>query len=163
MRQAEIDPTKFPISGYARAAMERGNPSAFECPLISHIEGNLWMGGCIEGVRLPDDFKTVFALYDGQSFRVGPSTEVVRMTMLDSLTQSLDSVDSDARRIVDAMKHGKVLVHCQAGLNRSGLLTARVLTLMGHSGPEAISILRERRSPLVLCNEAFENWIAGIA
>lgn len=74
---AEIDPTKYPISGYARAALERGGnagDAAFSCPLISHIEGNLWMGGCIEGVRLPDDFRYVFSLYDGQEYIVGADT-----------------------------------------------------------------------------------------
>jgi hypothetical protein len=47
--------------------------------------------------------------------------------------------------------------HCHAGLNRSGLLVA--LYLHRHRGyriSEAIDLLRQRRSPLVLCNPVFD-------
>lgn len=54
---------------------------------------------------------------------------------------------------------GKTLVHCQAGLNRSNLIAALALIRGGMAPAGAISLLRERRSPVVLCNEAFESWL----
>jgi protein-tyrosine phosphatase len=51
------------------------------------------------------------------------------------------------------------LVHCQAGLNRSGVVVAYALMLNGMSAAEAIARIRERRSPAVLCNPQFERWL----
>jgi hypothetical protein len=56
-------------------------------------------------------------------------------------------------------KTGPCLVHCQAGLNRSSLVVARVLMLEGATADEAIGLLREKRSPACLCNPAFEEWL----
>lgn len=53
----------------------------------------------------------------------------------------------------------RVLIRCQAGLNRSGLVTALVLMLDGHSATEAVNQLRARRSPWALCNDAFVDWL----
>jgi hypothetical protein len=56
--------------------------------------------------------------------------------------------------------------HCHAGLNRSGFAVAAYLHV--HRGmriSEAIATLRERRSPIALCNHAFERtlreWYGG--
>ena len=47
--------------------------------------------------------------------------------------------------------------HCHAGLNRSGLALGAYLHLYGGMRiSDAISTMRERRSPLVLCNALFE-------
>jgi protein-tyrosine phosphatase len=54
-------------------------------------------------------------------------------------------------------------VHCQAGLNRSGLITARALMLRGMSATDAIQLLRKRRDPAVLCNAVFANWLVDRA
>lgn len=53
----------------------------------------------------------------------------------------------------------RVLIRCQAGVNRSGLVTALVLMLQGMSAEEAIALLRERRSPVVLSNSYFERFL----
>lgn len=72
---------------------------------------------------------------------------------------ALELSDDVARRLSE----GQVcLIHCQAGLNRSGLLAARTLMKRGHTADEAIALLREKRSPLVLCNDAFENWLRSL-
>jgi protein-tyrosine phosphatase len=55
-----------------------------------------------------------------------------------------------------------VLVHCQAGLNRSGVVVARALMADGMSAVEAVSLIRERRSPACLCNPAFERWLSTV-
>ena len=59
-----------------------------------------------------------------------------------------------------AWKKGKrVLVRCQAGWNRSGLVTALVLIKDGMDAQTAIALLREKRSPLAICNSTFERWL----
>jgi hypothetical protein len=57
-------------------------------------------------------------------------------------------------------KQGKrVAAKCQAGYNRSGLIIALVLLKEGYSADEAISLIRERRSPNALCNPHFVKFI----
>jgi hypothetical protein len=53
----------------------------------------------------------------------------------------------------------RVLIRCQAGLNRSGLVTALVLVREGYSASDAIRLIRERRSPWALCNNSFQEWL----
>ncbi len=54
-----------------------------------------------------------------------------------------------------------VLVHCQAGLNRSGVVTALALMLNGDvaTADKAIALLRARRGEAVLCNPLFVTWL----
>ena len=76
------------------------------------------------------------------------------------------SVDGDevariSRWVNDCRKQGPTLVHCQAGLNRSGIIVGHALM----TGPErmtaddAIETMRRKRSPAVLCNSTFEQWL----
>ena len=53
----------------------------------------------------------------------------------------------------------RVLIRCQAGLNRSGLVTALVLVLAGWDPADAIRHLRDQRSPHVLFNDHFVRWL----
>ncbi len=53
----------------------------------------------------------------------------------------------------------RVLVRCQAGLNRSGLVTALVLVSAGWDPAEAIRHIRARRSPHALFNHHFVRWL----
>ena len=55
--------------------------------------------------------------------------------------------------------HRPVLVHCQAGLNRSSLVAARALMFEGRPAVDAIAVVRKRRSPACLCNQAFEEYL----
>jgi hypothetical protein len=57
----------------------------------------------------------------------------------------------------------RVLIRCQAGLNRSGLVTALVLMLDGFSPADAIDLIRQRRSASALCNDAFVRWLLSNA
>jgi hypothetical protein len=57
-------------------------------------------------------------------------------------------------------KAGKrVLIRCQAGLNRSGLITALVLIRDGMAAADAIELIREKRAGAALCNITFERWL----
>src|SRR3954471_17732753 len=53
----------------------------------------------------------------------------------------------------------RVLIRCQAGLNRSGLVTALVLMLEGSDAESAIRRIPQRRSPWALCNHDFVTWL----
>ncbi len=52
-----------------------------------------------------------------------------------------------------------VMIRCQAGLNRSGLVTALVLVMDGWDPAEAIRHIRARRSPHALFNRHFVRWL----
>lgn len=149
------------IEGYAVAARESGKDGRFSAPLISHIEDNLYVGGCINGVRLSDDFQTVVSLYKWERYILGPNTERAEFTMYDDPTtlpsEQLHEIADLAVAALD--RGGKVLIHCQAGLNRSNLITALALMKRGRTATEAITLLREKRSPVVLCNQTFESWL----
>ena len=77
----------------------------------------------------------------------------------------------DARQVIELARLAyaawaggeRVLVRCQAGVNRSGLVTTLILMLAGYQAGEAIALLRSRRSPMVLCNEDFESWLRNCA
>lgn len=61
-------------------------------------------------------------------------------------------------------KAGKrVLIRCQAGWNRSGLVMALVLMREGYTAQAAIELIRERRSSSALCNSYFEEYLLSEA
>jgi hypothetical protein len=147
------------IEGFARAAIEQGQSGEFKVPLISQITDDLWTGGWLPDVKLPDDFLFVVSMYPWGKYELGLSTARIEVAMQDS-----DEVPDRAQlftlgRIVNAFRGaGKTLVHCQAGLNRSALVAGVALILDGHSPDEAIALLRSR-SEVVLCNAAFERCL----
>jgi protein-tyrosine phosphatase len=69
-----------------------------------------------------------------------------------------------ARLVADLVQDGhRVLVHCVQGLNRSGIVVARALMLLGYSAADAIDLVRHRRGldegfP-ALGNERFVQWL----
>lgn len=139
----------------------------FDVPLINLVQrlggGELWQGGCIDGLCLPDSFDFVLSLYPWEKYTLGPNTERVEVTMYDSLGQGFEQVDELADQVVERLRAGqKVLVHCQAGLNRSGLLGATVLKKLGLTGDQAVELMRATRGTnQVLCNSAFEAHVRG--
>ena len=148
------------IEGYARAALERGIDATFSAPLVSHIEGNLWVGGCINGVELPTDFVHVVSLYPWERYALAPTTQLREVEMYDAgLIPDVDQLHEVADYVVACLNQGQTLIHCQAGLNRSNLVAGLALVKQGRKPEDAIALLRERRSPLVLCNQAFEDWL----
>ena len=156
--QADLD--THHITGYV------GNGYYVHCPLISMVSGNnlLYMGGCIDGVRLPDDFDTVISLYPWEQYELGPNTIRHEYRMHDSnAVPPWEELKGPVLTAMTSLSAGKkTLIHCQAGLNRSGLITALVMTanpLGTRTMAENIAVLRERRHSLVLCNTAFENYL----
>lgn len=151
------DPTVQRMSGYAI----HGN-TPFDVPFISHIEGNIWQGGCQTGLLLPHFFKSLVSLYPWERYKVTqeiPLDNEVYVRMYDSENQGFDQVELLAELVNEFSKQGPVLVHCQAGLNRSSLVAGRALMLQGKTAKEAIELLRLKRSPACLCNKTFEKYL----
>jgi hypothetical protein len=145
-------------------------------PLWSEVLPGLWQGGTHDndvvwyggkGTKVGvtrADFEFVTTLY-ADANPVDWFVEEVRFGIYDSDVEHIDK--ARLFRIVkqthDAWKNGdKVLIRCQAGWNRSGLVTALVLMRDGMPAHEAIQLIREKRSPFALCNSAFEAWLLAM-
>lgn len=133
-----------------------------DVPFVSQIKGNLWQGGCEDGMVLPRHFRHLISLYQWEEYTVnhGLDSRLV-VEMYDDVDQTFGQVDALARWVKNCVAHGPTLVHCQAGLNRSSLVAGRTLTMMGYTGKQAIKLLRENRSEACLCNPAFETWLGA--
>ena len=147
-----------------------------DIPLVSHIVDNLYVGGYDFRADLGDFFTHIFSLYKWESYKdtgnLGPDTVHKAWTMYDGHGEILAQDENEnpvdlgeiVYQIVSALnKGGNVLVHCQAGINRSNLLTALVLRAWkGLTSAEAIDLLRRQRSELVLANKTFENYLRSL-
>lgn len=155
------DPTKKRMVGVAY----HGN-TPFDVPYISEIAPNLWQGGCEDGLVLPDNIDKVLSLYPWERYTIKrKDVERVEIRMYDSTDQSFKQVFELARMVNDWRADGhNVLIHCQAGLNRSSLVTAVTLLESGEAktGVDAIKIVRENRSPACLCNPSFEEYLLNM-
>lgn len=158
------DFTQHRVQGWVPHAASRGMDPNLDVPLISHVHEGLWQGGCMHGVVLPADFDLVLSLYPWEQYTLTGKTKRHEVKLYDSLDQEVDAVDGLADLVVRQLKKDQtVLVHCQAGLNRSGLVAAVVLVKLGFTPDDAIRKLRESRCELVLSNEAFENHVRSLA
>ena len=95
----------------------------------------------------------------GSAVRYAETSRARTFLMMDSLDQDPGQIPAVAAWVNACRKDGPVLVQCQAGLNRSSLVTATALMLGGMTADAAIALLREKRSPACLCNPAFEEWL----
>jgi hypothetical protein len=152
----DADLTSHHIEGIAR----EGN-TPFSCSLISHVEGNLWQGGCRGGINLRGKFKHIVSLYPWECYNPGAELDSFTEVRLYDGPVVPDEAQlfSLALWINVCVTTGPTLVHCQAGLNRSGLLAGLSLVLRGWTAEAAITQLRAQRSPAVLCNKTFEKWL----
>jgi protein-tyrosine phosphatase len=101
------------------------------------------------------------SLYPWESYRLGEEVEgalIVRLFDRGEIPDR-DLLVGIATWVNVVRKLGPTLVHCQAGLNRSGLVAALALVLSGVKPADAIALLREKRCAAVLCNAAFESWL----
>lgn len=155
----QADLASHHIEGIARM----GN-TGFSCPLITRVEDDLWQGGCRNGANLHGYFKNIISLYPWERFNPGGELDsFTEVRLLDGPTiPNEKQLYTLAAWINICRKNGRTLVHCQAGLNRSGLLTGLSLILKGFEPKDAITLLRASRSPAVLCNQSFEQWLMGL-
>ena len=146
----------------------------WDFPLWSEILPGLWLGGTDDddtietGVNTykprmitKDDFDTVVTLYSWAQ-PVDWLVEEVRYGFYDSEISHIDfaAVERAADFAYQAWKSGKrVLIRCQAGINRSGLVMAHVLMKDKYKAREAIDLMREKRSKAVLLNRHFVDYL----
>jgi protein-tyrosine phosphatase len=152
----ELDPLAERISGVTVHGGMR-----FDAPCMTQVADNLWQGGCAPGLVLPPFIDHVVSLYPWERYAVGHELASFReVRMFDDATQPLDAVvPALAAWVNDCRRTGPTLVHCQAGLNRSGVVAAYALMLDGMSANDAIARIRQVRSSAVLCNPVFERWL----
>lgn len=139
-------------------------------PLWSEMLPNLWQGGTQEydkkrQLAIPmiskTEFDSVYTFY-AYANPVDWLVKEYRFGYFDS--PNTDFPIDDFKRIVtmahsDWKRGERVLIRCQAGLNRSGIITALVLIREGYSAREALDLMRTARHPLVLFNDHFEQWL----
>jgi hypothetical protein len=145
-----------------------------DIPLYSEILPNLWQGGTAEDDLVsqarelpreeePNFFDSVATL-TSYANPVGWHVKELRFGFPDaelSITNTED-VEHVADWAFGEWKSGrKVLIRCQAGLNRSGLIMALVLIRDGKSTTEAIEIIREKRAAIALNNVNFLEYLAA--
>ena len=140
--------------------------------LYSEILTNLFMGGTDDEdvIHIParvysrredlpfDSIVTMYAWarpadWNVQEFRYGVPDASIKDIDLNRLRQAVEFG-------YDRWKQGdRVLVRCQAGLNRSGLVMALILIKDGFTPYQAIDLIRQRRTDIALFNENFVNWL----
>jgi protein-tyrosine phosphatase len=162
-----IDPTRIDVAFDPSVQRMRGTTAhkrmVFDVPFITEIAPNLWQGGCENGLILPYHIKHLLSLYKWESYTVRHTLRTSHtVTMYDSLDQATGDIDKWARWVNARRRTGAVLVHCQAGLNRSSLVVARALMLGGCTADDAIGIVRAKRSPACLCNGSFEGHLRSL-
>lgn len=140
--------------------------------LYSEIIENLFMGGTDDNdvIHLPanpytsrDDlpFDSIVTMYAWarpadwkvQEYRYGVPDARISDMDLSRLRQTVNWGFKQWK------KGDRVLVRCQAGLNRSGLVTALILMKLGLSPEEAIKTIRKNRADIALFNEHYVRWL----
>ena len=82
-----------------------------------------------------------------------------------------DINDANIKKLLDIAYWGyqrwlsgeKVLIRCQAGLNRSGLITSLILIMDGLFPMSAVNLIREKRTPFALFNQNYVTWLTDQA
>ena len=140
--------------------------------LFSMIAPNLFQGGTddLDVIHLPvtnnrkrtdlpfDAIVTMYAWarpadWNVQEFRYGVPDASIKDIDLQRLKQAVEFG-------YDRWKAGdRVLIRCQAGLNRSGLVTALILIKDGCTPEQAINLIRESRGEDALFNTSFCTWL----
>jgi hypothetical protein len=141
--------------------------------LHSEILPNLYISGTLDGDVLenpmrytdlmgPCPFDSVVTLYGHarpygyyvREQRFGIADAEIDPLSVPEILQLADWLHSEWK-----LRNKVVAARCQMGWNRSGLIIALVLLKEGYSTDEAISLIRERRSPNALCNPHFVKFI----
>ena len=145
-----------PLAVWQRGETVHGDLD-YEVPYMTEIVPGLWQGGCANGLVLPDFIEHVVSLYPWERYVINmPLTSYMEVAMHDDCRAvDREQIEALARWVNVCRKTGPTLVHCQAGLNRSGLVVASALCLDGKGVYDTILHLRRIRSDAVLCNPRF--------
>lgn len=161
LEEYKADFASYPIMGFA------GEGQYYvRTPLFTQLTDNLWMGGTpAEMYFLPDMFEAVLNLHVWDYYGYNKlDVEYRAVQMYDSLSMpNMEFVNGLADWVEARLRKGKTtLVHCQAGLNRSGLVAGVVLTRLGMTPQQALDHMREKRSGAVLCNGFYEEALLNV-
>lgn len=143
-------------------------------PLCEHpwdeVVPGLWMGGhdvrsqsptaCVVGSQ----FDLVVSLTSRPGYGPDPGVEHVVARLADAVLDgpAAARVAELAGLVAEAVGAGRrVLVRCSGGLNRSGVVVAEALVLLGHSPEAAVAAVRRARGPWALTNPGFVAHLAG--
>lgn len=146
-----------------------------DLPIYSEITPGLWMGGTddydtvdrpgeLPRLSSPLDFDAVITL----NAYAKPFGWYVRELRFGFPDAPLDGEHaSHIEEVADwghrAWKRGeRLLVRCQAGMNRSGLVTALVLKREGITHDAAINLIRKKRHPDALSNESYLQYLSRV-
>ena len=144
--------------------------------LMHEVLPGLWQGGthdddvvgnprfATHSYIIKKDFDTVITMYQYAN-PVGWFVNEYRYCIYDADIESIDlhELFKTARYAYNEWSEGKrVLIRCQAGWNRSGLITALVLMLHGVDAKAAIELIRNKRSSHALCNPEFEDFLLSL-
>lgn len=141
----------------------------------NEVSPGLWMGGhhwtddagSSHAAIVVQEFDLVISLFTLPGHGPGPRIEHVVAEIPDSplIGDQILTVQQLARTAAQAVRDGRsVLVRCNAGYNRSGLVVAQTLIELGHKAPEAVETVRQKRSPFALNNQLFVDYLTtGLA
>lgn len=141
--------------------------------LYSEITTNLWQGGTgqyettyqgnkrLPVMNEPKQFDVVVSL-NAYALPVGWLVKELRFGFADGpldlgLIAEVEQVADWA--YAEWKKDQRVLVRCEAGLNRSGLVNGLILMRDGMSAEDAIALIREKRNRFALNNAEFEKYL----
>jgi protein-tyrosine phosphatase len=125
----------------------------------SEIVPGLWQGG--DAVSPVGRFDHVVSLCAwGQQRTPGPADQTEWFIADGPVPEPEQRIWDLAEEVGERLDDGEqVLVRCQMGINRSGLIVASTLLLQGWTADEAIDRIRARRDPLALSNSHFVAWL----
>ena len=146
-----------------------------DVPLYSEILPALWQGGTEDDDNIYHGQKRLPTMNDPKPFDavvslcaytqpVGWLTKEFRYGFADGPVEP--EVYQECERISDwahsEWKLGsKVLIRCQAGLNRSGLITSLVLLREGMDLAQILELIRSKRGEFALSNKYFVEYLKG--
>lgn len=133
--------------------------------------GELWMGGypSPDDTELQDFNLVVNTTFEAEWPRSFGAGLYIRLPLDDRDDELNDAGTAERVRAVASLVAGaltmgwRVLVHCGAGLNRSGVVSARSLMYVGVTYDGAIDSIRAYRSADALFNRGFVRWLSDEA
>lgn len=153
--------------------MKKWDEDFDDVPLHSKILDDLYQGGTDDEATVyrgnkrlptvgdPRPFDSVISLC-AYTLPVGWLVKEMRFAFPDGPLEpwTIKEIEAIADWIYAQWKAGdRVLIRCQAGMNRSSLMTALVLMRDGLSADEAIALIRKQRSEYCFSNKHFVEYL----
>lgn len=153
-------------------------PGLWQGGTIDTWAPNAWISdrledvGRIDGRRVLkkitlDDFDSVYTFY-ADAEPADWFVKEIRYPFYDTnIENALGDAEEELTDIVrmaykDWTNGKRVLIRCQAGLNRSGLVMGLVLIRAGYTAEEALHLMRSGRSEWCVCNKSFERYLLNV-